>query len=83
MQKKLMVFFLILAVAMVYSLPVLAQETISGKIQAIDRVAKTITIAGTKYLLSDEVARTTFTVGDAIEATIQGNEVMKFVKLLQ
>jgi hypothetical protein len=83
MMKKLMVLFLVLSLGVAFSLPVLAQETIAGKIQALDKVAKMIIVGGTEYALSDEAAQTTFKVGDAVEATVEGNVVMKLVRLLQ
>ena len=83
MTKKRMVFFLMLVVVMVWCLPVSAQTIVSGKIQAIDRAAKTITIGGTQYLLGDKAAQTPFKAGDTVEATVEGNEVTKLVRLLQ
>ena len=83
MMKKLMVLFLVLSLGVAFSLPVLAQDTIGGKIQALDKVGKTIIIAGTEYALSDEAAQTPFKVGDAVEATVEGNVVKKLARLLQ
>ena len=83
MMKKLMVLFLVLSLGVAFSLPVVAQETIAGKIQALDKVGKKIIIAGTEYALSDEAAQTTFKVGDAVEATAEGNVVKKLTRLLQ
>ena len=83
MIKKVMVLFLALAFVAAFSLPVLAQDTIAGKIQALDKVGKKITIGGTEYGLSDEAARTTIKVGEAVEATVEGNVVRKLARLLQ
>jgi hypothetical protein len=83
MMKKLLVLFLALALVVAFSLPVLAQDTIEGKIQALDKVGKKIIIGGTEYALSDEAAQTTFKVGEAVEATVEGNVVKKLARLLQ
>ena len=83
MTKKLVVFFLALAVVVAFSLPVSAQDKVTGKIQALDVVAKKITISGTKYSLSDEAAQAKFRVGDGVEATVEGNVVKKLARLLQ
>lgn len=83
MTKKLLVCFLALAVVVAFSLPVLAQNIVTGKIQALDTVAKKITIGGTEYSLSDEAAKTKFKVGDKVEATVEENVVKKLARLLQ
>jgi hypothetical protein len=83
MMKKLMGLFLVLSLVAAFSLPAVAQDTIAGKIQALDKVAKKIIVGGAEYALSDEAAQTTFKVGDAVEATAEGNVVTKLVRLLQ
>ena len=83
MTKKLLVFFLALAVMVAFSLPVLAQEVVTGKIQALDKVAKKITINKRQYLLSDEAAQAQFKIGDRVEATIDGKVVKKLARELQ
>lgn len=83
MTKKLLVFLLALAVVVAFSLPVLAQEVVTGKIQALDKVAKKITINGRQYSLSDEAAQTQFKIGDRVEATIEGKVVKKLARVLQ
>jgi hypothetical protein len=84
MTKKLLVVFLLaLAVVVAFSLPVLAQEVVTGKIQALDKVAKKITINGRQYSLSDEAAQTQFKIGDRVEATIEGKVVKKLARVLQ
>jgi hypothetical protein len=83
MMKKLLVLFLALALVAAFSLPVLAQDTIAGKIQALDKVGKKITIGGSEYGLSDKAAQATFKVGEAVEATVEGNVVKKLARLLQ
>jgi small-conductance mechanosensitive channel len=83
MTKKLLVFFLALAVVVAFSLPVLAKEVVTGKIQALDKVAKKITINGRQYSLSDEAAQAQFKIGDRVEATIEGKVVKKLARELQ
>jgi hypothetical protein len=83
MMKKLLVLFLALALVVAFSLPVLGQDTIAGKIQALDKVEKKIMIGGTEYVLSDEAAKTPFKVGEPVEATVEGNVVKKLARLLQ
>jgi len=83
MTKKLLLCFLTFAVVLAFSQPIAAQNTAAGKIQALDRVAKKITIGGTEYMMSDEVAQTSFKVGDAVEATLEGNVVRRLILLLQ
>jgi hypothetical protein len=83
MMKKLSVLFLTAALVAAFSLPALGQDTIAGKIQALDRVGKRITLAGAEYTLSDEAAQTTFKVGDPVEATVEGSVVKKLARLLQ
>ncbi len=83
MMKKVFLFFLALAVVVVFSLSVLAQEVVTGKIQAIDKVAKKVHINGKEYSLSDEAAQTEFKKGDEVEATKQGTVVKKLSRVLQ
>lgn len=83
MTKKLLVFLLALAVMVAFCLPALAQEVVTGKIQALDKVAKKITINGRQYLLSDEAAQAQFKIGDRVEATIEGKVVNKLARVLQ
>jgi Cu/Ag efflux protein CusF len=83
MTKRVLIFFLALAVVIAFSLPLFAQNVVIGKIQVLDKVAKKITINKTVYSLSDEAARATFKVGDEVEATIEGKVVKKLVRALQ
>ena len=83
MTKKVLVFFLALAVVIAFSLPVLAQNVVTGKIQALDKLANKITINGTEYSLSDEAAQAKFKVGDEVVATIEGKVVKKLTRVLQ
>jgi hypothetical protein len=83
MTKKVLVFVLALAVLIAFSLPVSAQNVVTGKIQALDKVAKKITINKKEYSLSDEAAQTKFKVGNEVEATIEGKVVKKLARVLQ
>ena len=83
MRKRVLVLFLALAVVIAFSLPLLAQKVVTGKIQTLDNVAKKITINGTEYSLSDEAAQAKFKVGDKVEATIEGKVVKKLARVLQ
>lgn len=75
MTKKLLVFFLALAVAATISLPSFAQETVEGKVQALDKAANKITINGSEYSLSNKAAQVMVKVGDMVKATVEGNTV--------
>jgi hypothetical protein len=79
--KKVLAVFLALAVVVAFNLPVLAQDTVKGKIEALDKEAKKITISGTEYSLSDEAAQVEVAVGDEVEATVDGGVVKTLTKL--
>ena len=81
MTKKVLAVFLALAVVVAFSLPVLAQDTVKGKIEALDKEAKKITISGTEYPLSDEATQVEVAVGDEVEATVDGGVVKTLTKL--
>ncbi len=81
MTKKVLTVLLALAVVVAFSLPVLAQDTVKGKIDRLDREAKKIVIDGEKYSLSDEAAQAEVEVGDEVEATVDGVTVTKLTKL--
>ncbi len=83
MMKMLLVFFLALAVLVAFSLPALAKDVVTGKIQALDKVTKKISINGREYSLSDEAVQTQFRKGDEVEATIEGKVVKKLSRVLQ
>jgi len=82
MTKKLLVLFLALAVVVAFSLPVLAQNIVTGKIEALDKVARKITISGTEYSLTYEAAQAKVKVGDEVEAIVEGKVVKKLAILL-
>jgi Cu/Ag efflux protein CusF len=67
--KKLLAGFLVLVVLVAFSLPALAKETVKGKVEALDKEAKKVTIGGTEYSLSDEASHAEVKVGDEVEAT--------------
>jgi plastocyanin len=75
MTKKLLVFFLALAVAAAISLPSFAQDRAEGKVQALDKTANKITINGEEYSLSYKAAQVNVKVGDLVKATVEGNTV--------
>jgi hypothetical protein len=81
MTKKLLVFFLALAVAAAISLPSFAQDKVEGKVQALDKAANKITINGSEYSLSNKAAQVMVKVGDMVQATIDGNTVTKLAVL--
>ena len=81
MTKKVLAVFLALAVVVAFSLPLSAQDTVKGKIEALDKEAKKITISGTEYPLSDEAAQVEVAVGDEVEATVDGGVVKTLTKL--
>ncbi len=83
MMKMLLVFSLALAVLVAFSLPAPAKDVVTGKIQALDKVTKKISINGREYSLSDEAVQTQFRKGDEVEATIEGKVVKKLSRVLQ
>jgi len=76
-MKKLLIFFLALAVVVAISLPSLAQEKVEGKVAALNKVEKKITINGTEYSLSNKAAQVTVKIGDLVQATAEGNTIIK------
>jgi len=81
MTKKLLVFFLALAVAVVISLPSFAQDKVEGKVQTLDKAENKITINGEEYSLSNTAAQVMVKVGDLVQVTIDGNTVTKLAVL--
>jgi len=81
MFKKALAVLMILAVVVAFSLPAFAKDTVKGKIEALDKDAKKITINGTEYPLSDEALQTEVAVGDEVEATVEGVTVEALAKL--
>jgi hypothetical protein len=81
MTKKVLTILLALAVVAAFTLPVLAQEIVQGKVDRFDREAKRIIISGEKYSLNDVTVDAEVEVGDEVEATVEGVTVTKLTKL--
>lgn len=81
MTKKLLALFLALTVVVAFSLSVLAQDIVQGKIEALDQVASKITISGTECLLSVKAPRVKAKVGDQVAATVERNMVRELKML--
>ena len=77
LRRRLLTTSLVMMLLAVFTLSVLAQETVKGKIESLDKGAKKISIAGAEYTLSDEVAKANVKVGDEVEATIEAGAVKK------
>ena len=80
MTRKLVTVLLAIAVVLAFTLPTFADETVKGKIEAFDKDAKKITISGTDYSLSDEVAQAEVAVDDEVEATVDSGMVKTIEK---
>jgi hypothetical protein len=77
LRRRLLAASLLLVLIAAFALPAVAQETVKGKIEALDKGAKKITIAGTEYALSDEAAKVNMRIGDEVEAAIDTGVVKK------
>jgi hypothetical protein len=80
MTRKVLLVLLAIAVVVAFTLPTFADETIKGKIEALDKDAKKITISGTEYSLSGEATQVEVAVGDEVEATVDGGVVKTLTK---
>lgn len=80
MTRKLLAASLVLVLMVAFTLPALAQETVKGKIEALDKESKKITIGGNEYTLSDEAAQVNVDVDDEVEATIEAGVVKDLKK---
>lgn len=80
LKRELLVCFLAFTVVVAFTLPVPANDTVIGRIQALDRIVKKITISGTEYSLSDDAPQTTLKIGRDVESTIKGNEVRSLTR---
>lgn len=93
MLKRFLSISLLLAVLSLFTIPAFAAEaqppvpekqvatkasTVKGKIEALDKKEKKITIEGTVYTLSPRAARTKAAVGDVVKTTID-NGVVKSI----
>ena len=81
MFNKALAVLMVLAVVVAFSVSAFAQDTVKGKIEALDKDAKKITISGTEYSLSDEATQTELAVGDDVEATVEGGTVKTLTKI--
>jgi plastocyanin len=81
MTRKGVAVLLAIAVVLAFTLPAFADETVKGKIEALDKDAKKITISGTEYSMSEEAAQVEVTVGDEVEATVDGGMVKTLTKM--
>lgn len=82
MFKKTLVVLMALAMLVALNLPAFAQAYVEGKVDALDKDAKKITIDDAEYTLSDEeAAKTQARVGDEVEATIEGTTVKSLIIL--
>jgi len=79
-RRKTLVMSLAVALVVAFSLAALAQNVVKGKVEALDKNAKKITISGTEYPLSDEAAKAAVAVGDQVEATVDKGVVTKLTK---
>jgi len=79
-MRKLFAGLLVLVVLVAFSLSALVNETVKGKIEALDKEAKKITIGGTEYVLSEEASQTDVAVGDEVEAIMEGGVVKNLKK---
>lgn len=77
LRRRLLAVSLVLVFLAAFTLPALAQEMVKGKVEAFDKEAKKISIAGTEYPLSDEAAKASVKVGDEVEATLEAGAVKK------
>lgn len=82
MVRKMLAVLIALAVVVAFTLPALAQEaqSVKGKVDALDKEGKKVTIAGTEYDLSDEAAEAEVAEGDEVEATVDGTTVNSLTK---
>jgi hypothetical protein len=81
MTRKVLAVLLAVTVVLAFTLPTFADETVKGKIEALDKDAKKISISGTEYSLSDETAQVDVAVGDEVEAAVDGGVVKTLTKL--
>jgi hypothetical protein len=77
LRRRLLVTSLVMVLLAAFTLSALAQETVIGKIESLDKGAKKISIAGKEYALGDEAAKAKVKVGDEVEATIDAGAVKK------
>lgn len=81
MFKKILALLTGLAMIMAFNLCAFAQAYLEGKVEALDKHAKKITIDDVEYILSDEAAKTQMRVGDEVQAAVEGDTI-KTVEVL-
>ncbi len=81
MLKRTLTLLTSLAIIMAFNLPAFTQAYLEGKVQAINKEAKKITIDDSDYILSDEVAKIQVRVGDEIQVSLEGDTI-KTIEIL-
>lgn len=71
---------LVVALVVAFGLVALAQDVVKGKVEALEKDAKKITISRTEYSLSNEAAQAKVEIGDEVEATVEGKVVEKLTE---
>ncbi len=70
MEKRIWVISLAVVLVVAFAVVALAQNVVKGRVEALDKNRKKITIRGTEYALSDVAAMVKVKVGDEVEATV-------------
>jgi ABC-type proline/glycine betaine transport system substrate-binding protein len=81
MFKKALAVLMVLAVVVAFSLPAFAKDTVRGKVEALDKDAKKVTISGTEYSLSDGAAQNEVAVGEEVEAIVEDGTIQTLTKI--
>ncbi len=81
MFKKVFALLMVLPMVMAFSFSAFAQAYLEGKVGAINKEAKKITIDDSEYILSDEVAKIQVRVGDEIQVSLEGDTI-KTIEIL-
>lgn len=81
MTKKALIIFLVLGLSIAFCFQVLAMEVVKGKVLALDKEGKKISIGDKEYKLSDETLSIEIAVGDEVEAKVEDGVVKTVTKL--
>ncbi len=81
MLKRILTLLTSFVIIMAFNLPAFAQAYLEGKVEAINKGAKKITIDDSEYILSDEVANIQVRVGDEIQVSLEGDTI-KTIEIL-
>jgi len=81
MFKKALAVLMVLAVVVAFSLPAFAKDAVRGKVEALDKDAKKVTISGTEYSLSDEAVQAEVAVGEEVEAIVEDGTIQTLTKI--